>query len=714
MKRKTSGKPVQNPQKYATAKIILVGEAGVGKTDLALRVATGNISQTTPRGELQSWVIQDFGAQPNDEKICETVLWDLPSRPDYRLVHPLLLADVDLALIVVDPTRIRESHHYIEFWMDQLMHGRSEQCPAILVGARIERGSSMLTEEQLSQLCSKYNISGGYMATSAHMGDGIPALMQKISSLINWDALTTSISETFNDIRKYILSIKEENDPGKTLITFETLQQNMKEHFNGREFDLDIIHSTVHQLEIHGHLRVLADSKGSECILLLPNLLINLATSFVYEARRNEKGLGALEERLLRNEYSFTELADVSKDDAKILVDSTVSLFIGRNLCFRESSNNKTYLVFPTLIEEKKPKFVDFDIFDGVSYKITGPVENAYATLVVLLGYTSSFVRTNQWQDQAQYELDEGEICGFRQISKRDGESNLVLYYARETPEHAQSLFQGYFEKFLKRRPVTIIRYRPVICSNIKCKEPLDRDTIINSTDRNHDSIYCHYCGTLNQLFGVKEMIPSQLDKKALPEPPDELEELRTKFESALTRVKRIRDDLDQTTKPKCFISYAWGVSENERWVLQLAKDLRNADIEVLLDRWDSPPGSNLDIYIDRILSSDFVIPIGTPELRKKYDTKKADPVVAAELKLINVRVRQPNEYGDTVLPVLLTGNAKTSFTPQLQPLVSVDFREAEYYFRKLFDMIWRLYDLPFDNPLLEELQASMTPPRRS
>jgi len=49
-------------------------------------------------------------------------------------------------------------------------------------------------------------------------------------------------------------------------------------------------------------------------------------------------------------------------------------------------------------------------------------------------------------------------------------------------------------------------------------------------------------------------------------------------------------------------------------------------------------------------------------------------------------------------------------FTPQLQKLVYVDFRQSTYYFRQLFDMIWRLYNLPFDNPLLEELLASMTP----
>ena len=106
----------------------------------------------------------------------------------------------------------------------------------------------------------------------------------------------------------------------------------------------------------------------------------------------------------------------------------------------------------------------------------------------------------------------------------------------------------------------------------------------------------------------------------------------------------------------------------------------------------------------------DFVIAVGTPKLREKYETRKADPVVAAELKLIGLRVRQPTEYGDTVLPVLLDGDAKKSLTPHLQTLVNVDFRQADFYFRKLFDMIWRLYELPFDNPLLEELQESMSP----
>ena len=87
--------------------------------------------------------------------------------------------------------------------------------------------------------------------------------------------------------------------------------------------------------------------------------------------------------------------------------------------------------------------------------------------------------------------------------------------------------------------------------------------------------------------------------------------------------------------------------------------------------------------------------------------------VVSAELELVDLRARQPKRYGHTILPVLLDGEAYEALPPMLEKLVSVDFRQSAYYFNKLFDMIWSLYKLPFDNPLLEELRASMSPQER-
>jgi len=159
---------------------------------------------------------------------------------------------------------------------------------------------------------------------------------------------------------------------------------------------------------------------------------------------------------------------------------------------------------------------------------------------------------------------------------------------------------------------------------------------------------------------------------------------------------------------PACFISYAWGVPEHERWVVRLARDIQNAGINVLLDRWHCPPGYPIGRFTDQIEKSEFVVVVGTPKLRQKYETQESDPVVASELELINLRLRQPTRYGRKVIPLLLDGEPHIAFTPQLQDLAFVNFQNEAFYFVNLFDLIWRLYELPFDNPLLEELRASM------
>ncbi len=55
--------------------------------------------------------------------------------------------------------------------------------------------------------------------------------------------------------------------------------------------------------------------------------------------------------------------------------------------------------------------------------------ENIFASLVVLLGYTNDFTRTDQWQNNARYEVGDGLLCGFRQEADPDAELSFVLSF---------------------------------------------------------------------------------------------------------------------------------------------------------------------------------------------------------------------------------------------------------------------------------------------
>jgi len=59
--------------------------------------------------------------------------------------------------------------------------------------------------------------------------------------------------------------------------------------------------------------------------------------------------------------------------------------------------------------------------------------------------------------------MGEGESCGFRLIEDREGENELVLYYADKMPANGRAKFQELFEQFLYQREVEVTRFQPVI-----------------------------------------------------------------------------------------------------------------------------------------------------------------------------------------------------------------------------------------------------------
>jgi GTPase SAR1 family protein len=701
--------PVEASVHYATAKIALVGDSGVGKTGLGWRLAHGQFKEHPSTHGQQFWVIDELGGKRADETECEAVLWDFAGQPDYRIVHSLFLDDVDLALVLFDPANREKPLSGVEFWLKQLSRRKDHPSNSILVGARIDRGAPIFTSNELDNYCEQHGISGGYVGTSAVTGDGLPELTQKIKSQIPWEEMPATVTTaTFKRIKEYVLSLKESGEKTNLLVSPEELRLRLHETDKNWEFTRDEMMTAVRHLETHGYVSFLRSSSGKESILLFPDVLVNLASSFVLEARRNPMGLGVLEEeRLLHGGYSFPEIINLNSTERETLLDAVAALFLKNNLCFRETFNELTFLVFPSLINEKRPRIENIESFDDVSYRITGAVENIYAALVVLLGYTNTFTRKHQWQNQAQYELGEDEICGFRQVAEHEGEIELVLYYGVQTPPEVYSLFQGLFERFLKRRDVLITRFPAVICSN--CGKRQERSVVMNQIQEGLDTLFCNKCGTKMGISMKDELTTLPSHTQEMLDQEQAVARRRTAFEEALVWIKSIlRMRGDETLRPSCFISYAWGSTFQERWVLTLAKDLRNAGIDVIFDRWHNTPGTSVVKFIERIESSDYVIAIGTLEYLEKYNTESADPVVDAEIRLIGTRLRKRTEEHVRIIPLLLAGEQLTSFPPLFHDSVYINFVDEENYFINLLNLILTLYSIPFDIPYLDNLKNSM------
>jgi small GTP-binding protein len=695
---------------YTTAKVALVGDSGVGKTGLGWHIAHGEFKEHPSTHGQQFWVIDEWGATRGDGTQCEAVLWDLAGQPDYRLIHALFLDDVDLALVLFDPTNRQEPLKGVEYWLKHLKRERRDgrKRRVILVGARGDRGTPTLTRGELEEFCGQHGVEA-YVGTSALTGEGLEELLARVKSSIAWDEMPATVTtKTFKRVKEFVLSLKENAERRSVLVSPEELRARLEATDAEWKFTDAEMMTAVRHLANHGYVSVLRGSSGKETVLLAPDLLANLAASLVLEARRNEKGLGALEEsKVLAGGYAFSELKGLEKEERDVLLDAAVVLFIEHNLCFRETLGTQTLLIFPALINQKRPVLEETETVDDYSYRVTGAVENVYAALVVQLGYTNTFTRTNQWQNQAEYETARGDVCGFRQTDEREGEAELVLYYAKEKAG-VRLLFQGLFEQFLRGRDVTVTKFPPVECPKCGYRQP--RTEIVGRIGEGKGFHFCSECGERIALPKAGEEVALSAAERARVGEEQERARRRTAFESALTRVKAVVRD-EKKSAPSCFVSYAWGDAEQERWVKGLVNDFKNAGVEVVYDG-DNKIGADLARFIARIEEGqvDFVVAVGTRLYRLKYENEvsPSGSVVAAEVNLINQRLTGTNREAETVLPLLLEGEEKSSLPPLMRGKVYADFRRDDLYFPSLFDLILTLYGIPFEHPAVAHLRDSM------
>jgi len=700
---------------HTTGKIVLVGDHSVGKSALGFRLIHGRFEKQESTHGQQFWMFPALGKRRADGTECEAILWDFAGQPDYRLVHALFVDNADLALVLFDASDLRDPLHGVGFWLKQLQSGQS-RCPILLVAAQTDRGTCSLTLEELNAFCRRNGIEGP-IATSAATGSGLADLVERMKSLIPWeDKAATVTTTTFKRIKDYVLGLKEgEESDGRTLVTPEELRGRLQATDADWEFTEAEMLTAVGHLENYGYVKRLRTSKGEQRVLLQPERLNNLASSFVLEARRNPKGLGALEEkRLLAGGYDFLELKDLASGERDVLLDSAALLFLEHNVCFRETDplRMEPYLVFPELINLKKPPEEEQATEEGVAYTVSGPTENVFASLVVLLGYTHTFTRTAQWHNNARYEVGDALVCGFRQEAERDGELDFVLGFGSNVGLPVRTLFQGLFESFLARRNLTVLRYEPVHCT--KCGHLLDRTVMRQRIKEGKTFAFCNDCGKKLKLPPIAE--PIQLTQKVQAEVESQRQaaEQRTRFEQAVFQVQAFAT-AQGIKPPECFISYAWGVPEHERWVeKRLATDLQKAGIAVLLDRWDNAQiGANVARFVERIHTSDRIVMVGTLLYLRKYENK--DPstgyVVAAEVDLIHNRLLGTEPQKQSVLPVLLDGEKTASLPPLLHGRVYADFRNEAEYFTTAFDLILSLYRLPPNHPVVADLRESLRGP---
>ena len=150
------------------------------------------------------------------------------------------------------------------------------------------------------------------------------------------------------------------------------------------------------------------------------------------------------------------------------------------------------------------------------------------------------------------------------------------------------------------------------------------------------------------------------------------------------------------------FISYSWDSEEHKTWVESFATTLRQNGVDVVLDRWHLPPGTDMYHFVERsVRSAQFVLVICTPT----YAAKAEDRVggVGYEATIITTQLARQTEQRKFI-PILRSGNWTSAVPLWLASRRGLDFSANPYSPSEFHNLLRTLHR--------EEVQAPTLGPR--
>ncbi|HEX7317033.1 MAG TPA: TIR domain-containing protein [Pyrinomonadaceae bacterium] len=235
------GKSVEGAEvtRYTNAKVLLVGDSGVGKSGLAVRLTEDKFEATVSTDAVWATQLKLPGEVSTEEIEREIWLWDFAGQADYRLIHQLFMDETALAVLVFNP-RSENPFEGLGQWDRDLQRAARRRFRKLLVAGRCDRGGLMVSGGSVEQFIRERGFDE-YLETSAYAGTGCAELREAIVTNIPWDEIPwTSSPRIFKLLKEEIIRLKDE---GKVLLRMGELKQQLEMRLPGEAFTLE--HWTV-------------------------------------------------------------------------------------------------------------------------------------------------------------------------------------------------------------------------------------------------------------------------------------------------------------------------------------------------------------------------------------------------------------------------------------------------------------------------------------
>jgi small GTP-binding protein len=648
---------------YTNAKVVLVGDSGVGKSGLGLVLTGQPFVPTESTHARHVWTFDDQEVELDSirKETRQTLLWDLAGQPGYRLIHQLHLNEVAVALVLFDARSETDPFAGVYHWdraLRQAQRVQGNSAPPVkkfLVAARIDRGGKSVSSERINSLAHELGFDG-YFETSAKEAIGITELAETIKQAIDWSALPKVTSnDLFQQIKAFLIAEKEAvhllsttDDLYRTFLKSENAPADTEEL--RAQFE-----TCIGRVESRDLIRRLS---FGNLVLLQPELLDSYASALVNEVKDEPDGLGSIAEAKARTGNFSVPRDERLKDKEleKLLLIAMVEDLLRHEIVLREQADDGPYLVFPSQSTRENPDLPDPE-GKAVVFDFEGPVQNIYATLAVRLSHSGMFKIDETWKDAVTFTPRVGGTCGMFLYNIGEGSGELTLFYDTAIGEETRFYFEEYVHTHLQRRAITesIRRRRIFVCP--ECGEPLTDSAVRRRREAGYDWIRCGVCDTQvsihdreERLTPIRQSVVQEMDRSA-----DAQRDLSTA--ASKIQGKIATGDFD------VFLCHN---GKNKPRVKDIGEKLKEQGILPWLDEWELRPGLSWQRLLEKQIR----------QIKSAAVFVGKDGIGPWQQQEIEAFLRQFVKRGCPVIPVLLPDAPRKPKLPIfLESMTWVDFR---------------------------------------
>jgi small GTP-binding protein len=156
-------------------KVVLLGEAGVGKTSIISRFINGTFEERLMSTNGAAYVNKNMELPEYENKIIKFEIWDTAGQEQYRSLNKIFYKDAAICILVYDITNLKSFNSLIDYWYKEILDTAPKNTIIGLAANKSDLDDKEIVQEEIAREFAK-QINAIFMYTSACKSFGIDEL----------------------------------------------------------------------------------------------------------------------------------------------------------------------------------------------------------------------------------------------------------------------------------------------------------------------------------------------------------------------------------------------------------------------------------------------------------------------------------------------------------------------------------------------------------